>query len=160
LWIAEMNIRPRTKFLVKRRHERKATAAVEFAFIAPLLILMVMGAIDVGQSVNVAQVVNDASREGARQASRMNCVNANDVELAVRAYLADAYPSVPTNELFAALTVNVSNSTGSGIDMTTIESGSPVTVQVILEYDVVRWMAGIPGFGGISIETSTVMRRE
>lgn len=157
-----MTIRNRIKLSVKCRQNRKGAAVVEFAIIAPMLILTVLGAIDVGQSVNVAQVVNDASRVGARQASRMNCVNEGDVNFAVRDYLAEAFPNVPTSELDAALTVNV-NSQGLGIaggDMTTLESGSPVSVQVILEYDAVRWMVGIPGFNGITIETSTVMRRE
>ena len=157
-----MTTRSRTKFSVKRRYQRKGTAAVEFAVIAPMLILMVMGAIDVGQSVNVAQVVNDASREGARQASRIDSMQAQEVEWAVQDYMADAFPSIPTTVLNAALTVNVVNA-GSGIpggDMATIDSGSPVTVQVILQYDAVRWMVGIPVFNGVSIETSTVMRRE
>jgi len=158
-----MTIRSRRKFSVKRHHERQGTAAVEFAVILPLLVLMVMGAIDVGQSVNVAQVVNDASREAARQATRIDFTDEQQVESVVREYMADAYPSIPASELNSALTINVSDSEGSGIsggDLTTIDSGSPVSVQVILQYDSVRWLDGLPGFSGMSIETSTVMRRE
>jgi Flp pilus assembly protein TadG len=158
-----MTIRSRTKYSVKGLHERKGTAAVEFAVIASLLIPMVMGAIDVGQTVNVGQIVNDASREGARQASRIDFTDEQEVESAVQDYMADAFPSIPPSVLNAALTVNVGDSTGSGIaggDLTTIDSGSSVSVQVILQYDSVRWMVGLPGFSGTSIETSTVMRRE
>ena len=158
-----MNVRRRTKPFVKGNRNRTGAVVVEFAIIAPVLILMVMGALDVGQSVNVAQVVNDASREGARQASRTNCVSDYDVELAVRTYLEEAFPGVPPSDLYAAMTVNVSSSANPGIvggDMTALESGSTVTVQVILEYDAVRWITGIPGFSGITIETSTMMRRD
>ena len=41
---------------------------VEFAVVAPLLFALLMGAIDVGQYVNVGQTVSDASREGAHVA--------------------------------------------------------------------------------------------
>jgi hypothetical protein len=60
-------------------------------------------------------------------------------------------------------TVNVSGSSGAAIsdgDLTTISSGSSVSVKVALEYDKVRWMAGFPGVSGKTLTTTTVMRRE
>jgi len=158
-----MTIRSRTKISVKQNHDRNGIAAVEFAIIAPVLVLMVMAAIDVGQSINVAQVVNDASREGARQATRIDFTLEQEVESAVQDYMAAAFPSIPRDVLNSALTVNVGNNSGSPIpggDLTTIDSGSPVSVQIILQYDTVRWMVGLPGFSETLIESSTVMRRE
>ena len=55
---------------VRRCRARKGAAVAEFALLVPVLVLLALGAIDAGQLVNVSQVVNDASREGARLAAR------------------------------------------------------------------------------------------
>jgi Flp pilus assembly protein TadG len=47
----------------------EGSAAVEFAFIAPILALLVGGLIEVGNYVQVAMLVSNAAREGARYAS-------------------------------------------------------------------------------------------
>ena len=66
-----------------------------------------------GQFVNVAQIVTNASREGARQASRVTVTNESEVESAVQGFLAEAFPGVPTEDLNAALTVEVLDSAGT-----------------------------------------------
>jgi Flp pilus assembly protein TadG len=43
-------------------------AAVEFALVLPVLLLMVMGILDFGRALNIHHVVTDASREAARRA--------------------------------------------------------------------------------------------
>jgi Flp pilus assembly protein TadG len=53
---------------VPRRAERGA-AAVEFALVLPLLLLLAFGIIDFGYMVNRAAVVNNAARDGAREGS-------------------------------------------------------------------------------------------
>ncbi len=141
-----------------RSRARCGVAAVEFALVAPLLIGITLGAIDVGRFINVGQIVNDASREGARQASRNMATNVSAVESAVLSYLSDAL-GVPN----LTATVNVSDSLGAPIlygDLTTIASGSAVSVEVTLEYDQVRWMTGFPGVSGKTLTTTTVVRRE
>ena len=55
-----------TKTNRSRTHARKGAAAVEFALVAPLLVLLVLGSVDIGQFINTSQVLNGASREGAR----------------------------------------------------------------------------------------------
>jgi len=141
-----------------RSRARCGVAAVEFALIAAVLVPIVLGAIDVGRFINVGQIVNDASREGARQASRNTETKVSDVESTVSSYLSNAL-GVPSR----TATVNVSDSSGepiSGGDLTTISSGSSVSVKVALEYDKVRWMAGFPLLKGETLTTTTVMRRE
>jgi Flp pilus assembly protein TadG len=146
-----------------RSRARCGVAAVEFALIAPLLILTMLGAIDVGRFINVGQIVNDASREGARQASRNAVTNVSEVDAVVLSYLRDAFrdPSLTA-------TINVTDSSGapiSGGDLTktssgSSSSGSSLRVTVALSYDKVRWMAGFPGVSGKTLTTTTVMRRE
>jgi len=53
---------------VKRGSDRGA-AAVEFALVVPILLLLVFGIIDFGRMLNAQLQVSEASREGARAAS-------------------------------------------------------------------------------------------
>jgi Flp pilus assembly protein TadG len=66
---------------------RHGIAAVECAFVAPLLTLLVLGAIDVGQYANIYQKVSDASREGARAAVRTQTLTTSQVNTDVMNYL-------------------------------------------------------------------------
>jgi len=50
------------------RRNRRATAAVEFAIVAPVFLLMVFGMIEYGRMVMVQQIITNAPREGARTA--------------------------------------------------------------------------------------------
>jgi Flp pilus assembly protein TadG len=52
-----------------RRRNERAAAAVEFALIAPLLLLLVFGIIDFGWMLMKANLVNNAARDAARVAS-------------------------------------------------------------------------------------------
>jgi Flp pilus assembly protein TadG len=147
----------------KQRKARQGAAASELALLAPLLVLITFGVIDAGQCINVSQIVNEASREGARLAARAETTDVETVRSAVQSYVAEAFPGKTVSEMAAAVTVEVGDSYGTGIpagDLSGIESGTPVTVRVVLPYDSVRWSAYLSGFDGMSIETQTVMRRE
>jgi Flp pilus assembly protein TadG len=50
------------------RHHTAGGAAVEFALVLPVLLLMVVGIVDFGRALNIHHVVTDASREAARRA--------------------------------------------------------------------------------------------
>ncbi|QDT28452.1 TadE/TadG family type IV pilus assembly protein [Gimesia panareensis] len=161
----------RKTVLAQNSSQRKGVAAVECALVAPLLVLITMGAIDSGQFVNMAQVVNDASYAGARQASQNTALNQSEVRATVLNYVAQQCPHISATQLDSAITVNVYRSLNVSLlggdltavlngDLTTILSGEPVAVQVIFRYDSVRWLNGFPGLGGRSLETTTFMRRE
>jgi hypothetical protein len=51
----------------RRAHGSDGAAAVEFALLLPLLLLLVFGTIDFGYLVNRNTVLNNAAREGVRQ---------------------------------------------------------------------------------------------
>ena len=148
--------------IVRRGRSRDGSAVTEFALVAPLLALILLGAIDVGQAINVSQVVNDASREGARWATRADVKTSDEVVTAVNAYLARCFPGVGEGGISSAAKVSVLDDVGTvaGGDLTTIPSGEAVSVQVNLDYAAVRWMVGFAGLTGQSMSTTTVMRRE
>ena len=156
-------ITTQTTNLKKHVSDHRGVAAVECALVAPLLVLIAMGSIDAGQYVNVAQIVNDASYAGARQASQNSVLNQSDVETTVLNYISTQFSDVSAGDLNTALTVNVRDTLDAAIpngNMASVPSGDAVSVQVIFKYNTVRWMHGFLGFDDVSIETKTVMRRE
>ena len=58
--------RDRQEKSIEPPRERGA-ALVEFAFVLPLLLILVLGVIDFGLMINQGTLVNNASREGARE---------------------------------------------------------------------------------------------
>ena len=134
---------------------------VEFAVVAPLLFGLLMGAIDVGQFVNVGQTVSDASREGARLAAQNEATTSTEVELEVLNFLGSAYPKISTGAIATATTITVMDSADNTVtDLTTISAGSPVKVQIDFDFDSVRWAPSVGLGNGRTLSTTTVTRRE
>jgi len=57
----------------------RGAEAVEFALVVPLFLLLVFGVVDFGYMINRDTMVNNASREGAREGA----VNSNQAAIAV-----------------------------------------------------------------------------
>lgn len=53
---------------VRHVRDNAGAAAVEFALVLPLLVVMLFGIFEFGRAWNVYQVITDAAREGARRA--------------------------------------------------------------------------------------------
>ena len=54
-----------------RRHRQRGAALVEFALVLPLLLTLVLGAIDWGWYFFIDQLVTNAAREGARSGTML-----------------------------------------------------------------------------------------
>lgn len=125
--------------------------------------LLVLGAVDVGQYANVCQKVSDASREGARVAARYETLTQSQVVTAVMNYLQDAFPNVPPSTIAAAAQVTLTNAGGSPIssgDMTSVATGSQLSVTVTLQFDLIRWISHVQFLSGSDVAVTTKMRRE
>jgi len=147
----------------RRTTPRPGVAAVECAIVAPLLVVLVLGSIDVGQYANVYQKISDASREGARYAARYETASESQVDTAVMNYLERVFPNVSPDTLAAATQITVTDDAGipvSSGDMTSIPSGSQVVVEVTLQYNPVRWVSYLDFLTGSEITITTMMRRE
>ena len=145
------------------RFPRNGIAAVECAIVAPLLTLLVLGAIDVGQYANVCQKISDASREGARIAAHHDTATSSQVQAAVIGYLGEVASGTSSSTFTSAAQVVVTDEFGNAIpggDLTQVATGSQVNVRVTLEYDPVRWHIGFKGLDGRQIVTTKMMRRE
>lgn len=128
------------------RRKRTGAAAVEFAVVAPVFFLMVLGMIEVGRAVMAQQIITNASREGARQAV-LDGASASGVTTFVNTYLTNASLSTAT------VTFPQGNPESAGF-------GNPVEVRVSLPFSQVSWLPTPMYLGGENLEASTVMRRE
>jgi hypothetical protein len=61
-------LRSLTDALARRLRDDVGGAAVEFALVLPLLLVVTMGVIEFGRAFNHSHVITDAAREGARRA--------------------------------------------------------------------------------------------
>ena len=128
------------------RRKRRAAAAVEFAVVAPVFLLLVFGMIEYGRMVMVYQVITNASREGARTAV-LDGATTSSVTTAVNNYL--------TAGAVSGATVTVSPNPPSGAHY-----GDPVTVTVSIPFSQVSWLPSPMYLGGTTLTSATVMRRE
>jgi Flp pilus assembly protein TadG len=128
-----------------RSKVRFGAALVEFALVAPLMILFTMGLIDIGRMTMVKQLLVTASREGARQASLPVATSAS-VQAYVLQMLSDS-----------GVTGNVTLSPNT---LTAATAGTTVTVTVSADANSVSWMGSSMFMLGKNITATTSMRRE
>lgn len=128
------------------RKERLGVAAVEFAVVAPLFFLLLLGMIEIGRMVMVQQVITNASREGARIAV-LDGTTTTDVMNAVEAYLTSG------GVRNATVTITPDPPSQAGYD-------EPVTVTVRVPFSQVSWLPTPMFLGGVELSAVTTMRRE
>ena len=78
-----------------RFRNRRGATLVEFAIVAPVLFLFILGMAEFGRMVMVQQILTNASREGARRAILEHAA-ASEVETFVGDYLANTSVSGAT----------------------------------------------------------------
>jgi Flp pilus assembly protein TadG len=80
--------------------EERATSAVEFALIAPILFLLLIGIIDLGRAVNAYVTVSNAAREGTHYLALHPTANPGSIASAVRQRVAPLDPTQVTVSAF------------------------------------------------------------
>lgn len=129
-----------------RNKKRRGAAAVEFALIAPLMIMFTFGMIEMGRLMMVKNAATQATREGARAASLPFATNAAVVERVQQELAMHSIPS-PVIETFPA---NVSE----------VQPGENVLVRVRIDPTSVSWVPGFFDFTVPSIIAESTMRKE
>jgi Flp pilus assembly protein TadG len=154
-------LRPRS-----RRPQRRGAAVVEFAVVAPILMVFILGIIEIGRLVNVAQVATNTSREGARYAVQGGA-NATTIDAYLRTYLASAGMSNTAAGASSAVVVTVEYQSGTTWVATndpsssTIASGTPLRVTVEINFDSQTWLPSRFFVGkNTKVQGVTVMRKE
>jgi Flp pilus assembly protein TadG len=120
-------------------------ATVEFAIIAPLFFMLVLGCIELGRGLMVQQVLTNASRVGARYAVMLSGTSSGAISAA---------------EDFA------SGATVPGIDVTVTpdpeaaSTGDMITVTVSVPYAAVSWIPAPAFLSDQTLSATSVMRKE
>lgn len=136
---------PARRSVARKQTLRRGVAAVEFAIVAPVFFLLVIGIIEIGRAMMVQQVLINASRVGARRA-----VTLSSSEQAV----IDAVTEYAEGVGIAGVDIDVSPNPA------TAAAGDAITVIVDIDYSDVSWLPAPWFMGGKQLGASSVMRKE
>lgn len=125
--------------------QRTGAALVEFALVAPLMMLFTMGLIDIGRMTMVKQLIINASSVGARKATLPNA-NFEEVVSEVQSLMSNSG---------VTCTVTLSPAT-----LSSAPPSSTITVTVAAQANSVSWMGTSMFMAGKMLTASTSMRRE
>ena len=123
----------------------RGTAAIEFAFVAPVLFTLTIGTIDVGRMVWSHSMLNHMAREATRYASVRGAESINSVsESDMKTYVANGLIGVDPGDVNVTVTWTPSNSSGG-------------TVQIQLDYQYNFLIGGLVGLDPIALQGDSAM---
>lgn len=132
-------MKPRLK---RKQSDRRGAALVEFAIVAPVFLLFMLGSIEIGRALVVQQALTNASCEGARMGTLEG-----DVQSAVNDYL-------------NGVSISGATTTVTTKDMGTPPSDTQVTVSVSIPYAAVSWVPSPWFLRNATLTATTVMLRQ
>lgn len=151
LGLARVNMVSRTM----RRWRDRGAAAVEFAFIVPVLVILIFGSIEFGLAVQARTMLGNAAREGVRVGS-LTANGDSTSEAQVKTAVDTALAGVSGTH-----TTTVSCATPAGVACTIgakSNGNNVVTVTVVLNYTGVTGM--FPQLTNTTLTASSYMRIE
>lgn len=128
-----MRVRRRRKSAHAARQRRGATP-VEFAIVAPLVLLFVFGFIEFGRYVMVQQSLTNGAREGCRKAVLATTTSEHVADAAVRGYWQSV---IPGSSDVDKVRVSITPASLAGVS-----SGTPITIAVEVNSSTVSWLPG------------------
>ena len=130
---------------LRRDRARRGAALVEFALVAPVFLLLLVGSVEFGRAIMVQEALTNASREGAR-VGILDGATSSDVSSAVNTYLAGMSISGATTAV---------TPTDPGLSPV----GTQVTVSVSIPYSTVTWVPSPWFLKNATLTAVTVMQR-
>ena len=134
----------------------RGQSLVEFAMIAPLLILLMVGILDVGRAVNAYVTISNAAREGSHYAALHPTASPGAIASAVRARV------VPLDSSSVTVTARYYDGTAfqawpsGGVPASSTPGYVPVQVQVSYPWAAITMLIGVFFSSGPLTATSTV----
>jgi Flp pilus assembly protein TadG len=129
----------------RRVGQRRGAAVVEFAIVAPIFFMLIIGMIEIGRALMVQQVLINASRVGARQAAMLTS-SESAVLGAVTSYCSGVGVSHVTATVYP--------------DPATAAAGTAINVTTSVAFGNVSWLPAPWFMGGKTLTSSAVMRKE
>jgi Flp pilus assembly protein TadG len=125
--------------------DRRGVAAVEFAFVAPVIFMMTIGTIDVGRLVWSWSSLHHMAREATRYASVRGAEATTPMTTdQLEDYVNNRLIGMDPNDVTVTVTWTPNNSPGSN-------------VEVQLDYQFVFFLGGLVGMDSIQIEGESSM---
>lgn len=151
-----MRTRPRLT-----RRPRRGAAAVEFAIVVPLLLMFVLGIIEYGRMLQVANVTTNASREGARYAAQAD-TTVDAATTYTKDYLSAAgIPNSAVNSVTIEQYSSASSSWSAVTTLSSVSSGTPIRLKVDVNFGAVTWLpSGVLVPNSTVLNGTSVMRKE
>jgi Flp pilus assembly protein TadG len=135
-----------SRIFKKNRPDRREASAVEFACVAPIFFMLVLGIIEFGRMMSVQEIRIDAAREGGRVAVVAGSTD-TDVQTAITNHLSAA--GISAN----SWSVSPDLSTNPG-------TGTAITVNVSVPCSNVSWTGFMNWFSGKSLSAKVVTTHE
>ena len=130
---------------MSKRNQRRGVAAVEFALIAPIFFMLLLGSIELSRGFMVQQVLTNASRVGAREATTLS-TSTSAVTTAVTTYT----DGMGVDSVSVSVTPSPS----------TARAGDEISVTVSVPFSSVTWLPAPQYLGGQTLSATSVMRKE
>jgi Flp pilus assembly protein TadG len=136
---------------LRRGRTQEGSAAVEFAIILPLLLLLTLGGLDMGHMYYIDHLITNASREGARYGAKYTFPAPEPTSAQISAYV--KLPSGLNYDAFNLDSLNVTASYAGAVP------NRIVTVTVTAQKH--WWVLGaLAGFSTKTLRAQTAMNRE
>jgi Flp pilus assembly protein TadG len=136
-----------------KREPRLGIAVVEFAVVASLLFVLVLGIIEFGRAMMVLEMLTNAARNGCRTGTLAGSVKSDVTGAVTNALTGAGFSGTRTTVQDNGTTLaNDTDSTGL--------TGDTVTVTVQVPYSNVTWLPTSIFLGGKTLGSSIVMRHE
>jgi len=129
-----------------KRAARRGAALVEFALVAPIFLLLVVGSIEFGRAIMVQEALTNASREGVRTGIEDGSLT-TDVTTAVNNYLTD-------------MSISGASTSVTPADPGTTSGGTEVTVTVSISYSSISWVPSPMFLKNTTLSATSVMQRQ
>lgn len=130
----------------------RGAAALEFALVLPILVLLVCGLIEFGLIFYSKQMITNASREGAR-AGIVDQVGEAQIRTIVTNYLRETLPNGPSKIITLQGRVAI-----DGGNVTVSRQRDDLAVAVAFNYPLL--LGRIVGIDSVAVSAQTIMRME
>jgi Flp pilus assembly protein TadG len=144
------------------RRRRSGAAAVEMAFIVPILGLIMLGMFELSRGVMVKQILTGAARKGCRTGILQLYGNSNIISDATNVMQDNGFDSTLFNPpTIGAINVTVTDPNGNSLpDALNAPSGSTVSVQVVIPVTSVKWLTSYFLTSGMFESDTVVMMKQ
>src|SRR5262249_35366075 len=128
---------PQLPAVARRGNRRRGAATVEFALIAPLVFVLLLGIIEFGRAMMVIELLNNAARNGCR----VGVLDGSDVS-AITTAVNDTLRSSGVSGATTAVSVNGTavSATGTGSTSSMASTGDAISVTVSVPANSVSWL--------------------